>query len=253
MKKIILAGLAILTSILFAADPIRFIAPNPIKGSLETLKEAQIIELIGAVGPESLAFDINGEGPYTGVGDGRVLKWREGHGWSDFAFTSSNRTGCARPFAPEMEHVCGRPLGLRFHPKTGDLYIADAYLGLQVVGSNGGLATQILTEAENEPFKFTNDLDIDEVEDVIYFTDTSTRFQRRQFIASVLTDDDTGRLMKYDLVSQKVQVLLRGLKFANGVALSKDRSFVLSGRDDEWQNLKALGSWSKSWNFRNIC
>ncbi|KAK9128950.1 hypothetical protein Syun_017747 [Stephania yunnanensis] len=227
MKKIILAGLAILTSILFAADPIRFIAPKPIKGSLETLKEAQTIELIGAVGPESLAFDINGDGPYTGVGDGRVLKWREGHGWSDFAFTSSNRTGCVLPFAPEMEHVCGRPLGLRFHPKTGDLYIADAYLGLQVVGSNGGLATQILTEAENEPFKFTNDLDIDEVEDVIYFTDTSTRFQRRQFVASVLTGDDTGRLMKYDLVSQKVQVLLRGLKFANGVALSKDRSFVL--------------------------
>ncbi|BAF27563.1 Os11g0142300 [Oryza sativa Japonica Group] len=29
----------------------------------------------GAVGPESVAFDGDGEGPYTGVSDGRVLKW----------------------------------------------------------------------------------------------------------------------------------------------------------------------------------
>ncbi|CAL5333810.1 unnamed protein product [Camellia sinensis] len=61
--------------------------------------------------------------------------------------TSNNNTShtadswneCVQPFAPE-KHVCGRPLGLRFDKKTGDLYIADAYFGLQVVGPNGGLA-----------------------------------------------------------------------------------------------------------------
>ena len=78
-----------------------------------------------------------------------------------------------------MEHVCGRPLGLRFNQKTGDLYIADAYFGLQVVGPNGGLATQLVTEVEGQPLLFTNDVDIDEHEDVIYFTDSSTIFHRR--------------------------------------------------------------------------
>ena len=78
-----------------------------------------------------------------------------------------------------MEHVCGRPLGLRFDKKSGDLYIADAYLGLQVVGPTGGLATQVITEVEGRPMRFTNDLDISEDEDAIYFTDTSTIFQRR--------------------------------------------------------------------------
>lgn len=78
-----------------------------------------------------------------------------------------------------MEHVCGRPLGLRFDKKTGDLYIADAYFGLLVVGPAGGLATQLATEAEGEPFRFTNDMDIDEQDDTIYFTDSSTVFQRR--------------------------------------------------------------------------
>ena len=91
------------------------------------------------------------------------------------------RNECVRPFAPEMEHVCGRPLGLRFDKKTGNLYIADAYLGLQVVGPTGGLATPVVTELEGQPMRFTNDLDIDEQEDVIYFTDTSMVFQRRYF------------------------------------------------------------------------
>lgn len=39
--------------------------------------------------------------------------------------------------------------------------------------------------------------------------------------------DNTGKFMKYDISSKEVTVLLRGLSFANGVALSKDRSFVL--------------------------
>lgn len=90
-----------------------------------------------------------------------------------------SRKECVRPFAPDIEHICGRPLGIRFDKKTGDLYIADAYLGFQVVGPEGGLATQLVTEAAGQPLRFTNDLDIDEHKGVIYFTDSSTSFQRR--------------------------------------------------------------------------
>ena len=78
-----------------------------------------------------------------------------------------------------MEHICGRPLGLRFHQKTGDLYIADAYLGLHVVGPAGGLATPVVTQVEGQRLRFTNDLDIDDENDVIYFTDSSTEYYRR--------------------------------------------------------------------------
>ncbi|KAM7505303.1 hypothetical protein LguiB_004207 [Lonicera macranthoides] len=85
----------------------------------------------------------------------------------------------ARPFAVQMEHICGRPLGLQFDKKTREPYIADAYLELHVVGPAGGLATPLVTEIEGRPLLFTNNMDIDEDEDVIYFTDTSTKFQRR--------------------------------------------------------------------------
>lgn len=49
----------------------------------------------------------------------------------------------------------------------------------------------------------------------------------RQFLVSILSGDKTGRLLKYNISSKEVTVLLEGLSFANGVALSKDRSFVL--------------------------
>ena len=43
-------------------------------------------------GPESLIFDAEGRGPYTGVGDGRVLRYDGPElGWTTFAHTSTNR------------------------------------------------------------------------------------------------------------------------------------------------------------------
>ncbi|KAL2465943.1 Protein STRICTOSIDINE SYNTHASE-LIKE 10 [Abeliophyllum distichum] len=68
--------------------------PPTIPGSDDLLHLSERIQLSGAVGPESLAFDSNGEGPYTGVADGRILKWKSGddsNGWVEFAVTSSQR------------------------------------------------------------------------------------------------------------------------------------------------------------------
>lgn len=83
------------------------------------------------------------------------------------------------------EHICGRPLGLRFDKRTGEFYIADAYFGLMKVGPQGGLATSLVTEAEGVPLRFTNDLDIDD-EGNVYFTDSSTKYQRRYALVVVL-------------------------------------------------------------------
>ncbi|CAL2271829.1 unnamed protein product [Prunus armeniaca] len=233
LKLTLIAATLAVVSVVLALNPLYLLklfgnGVAPISGSHDLLHTAQLIQVPGALGPESLAFDPNGGGPYTGVADGRILKWDQNdRRWTDFAVTSSQRKECIRPFAPELEHVCGRPLGLKFDTKTGDLYIADAYLGLQVVGPAGGLASQVVREVEGQPLRFTNDMDIDEHKDVIYFTDSSTIFHRRQFMSSILNGDRTGRLIKYNKSNKEVTVLLRGLAFANGVALSKDHSFVL--------------------------
>lgn len=81
------------------------------------------------------------------------------------------------------EHICGRPLGLRFDKRTGELYIADAYMGLLKVGPEGGLAMPLVTEAEGVPLGFTNDLDIDD-DGTVYFTDSSINYQRRSCFSS---------------------------------------------------------------------
>ncbi|OIT39778.1 PREDICTED: protein STRICTOSIDINE SYNTHASE-LIKE 10-like [Nicotiana attenuata] len=223
--------------------------PAPIPASKDVLAKAELIQLKGAFGAESVAFDPNGEGPYTGVADGRILKWQpHSQTWIHFAVTSSQRENCSRPSAPEMEHVCGRPLGLRFDHKSGDLYIADAYFGLHVVGPTGGLATPLVQDFEGQPLLFTNDLDIDDHDHVIYFTDTSTIYQRRQFVAATASGDKTGRLMKYNKSTKEVTVVLGGLAFANGVALSKDRSFLLVA---ETSACRILRYWLKGPNVGN--
>jgi len=87
----------------------------------------------------------------------------------------------------KTEHICGRPLGLRFDKKTGELYIADAYLGLLKVGPEGGLATSLATETEGVPLRFTNDVDVDS-EGNVYFTESSSIYQRRYDSVVKLSD-----------------------------------------------------------------
>jgi sugar lactone lactonase YvrE len=62
--------------------------------------------------------------------------------------------------------------------QTGELYIADAYHGLCVVGPNGGEAKLIVREADGIPFSFTNDVVISS-DGVVYFSDSSIKYQRR--------------------------------------------------------------------------
>ncbi|KAL6878382.1 hypothetical protein ACP4OV_012552 [Aristida adscensionis] len=119
----------------------------------------------GVSGAESLAFDRRGQGPYAGVSDGRVLKWGGAAlGWTTFAHSTNYRkiplcTASAVP-SEDTESICGRPLGLQFFAKTGDLYIADAYLGLLKVGADGGEAEVLATQADGSPFHFVNGLDV---------------------------------------------------------------------------------------------
>ncbi|KAF2923281.1 hypothetical protein DAI22_07g178500 [Oryza sativa Japonica Group] len=184
------------------------------------------------VGPESVAFDKFGDGPYSGVSDGRILRWDGAdEGWTTYSHSPGYNV--AKCMAPKLhpaeltESKCGRPLGLRFHNTSGNLYIADAYKGLMRVGPRGGEATVLATEADGVPFKFTNGVDVNQVTGEVYFTDSSTRFQRSQHEMVTATGDSTGRLMKYDATTGYLDVLQSGMTYPNGLALSADRSHLV--------------------------
>ncbi|CAH2058557.1 unnamed protein product [Thlaspi arvense] len=191
--------------------------------------EFHLIPTTGALGPESFVFDFSGEGPYTGLSDGRIVKWLANESrWIDFAVTTPSREGCEGPHEHHRtEHVCGRPLGLVFEKSSGDLYIADAYMGLLKVGPEGGLANQMLTHQLEEPLTFTNGVDIDPRTGVVYFTDSSSVYQRRNYIGAMMSGDRTGRLMKYDPNTKQVTTLLSNLAFPNGVVLSQNGDYLL--------------------------
>ncbi|CAL5428377.1 unnamed protein product [Camellia sinensis] len=245
----ILAGLFLLLALYCGIDPFKHSAISDfpdfetykvempdwsdvpaMKDSENLLQKSEIKFLNQIQGPESMAFDPQGRGPYTGVADGRILFWN-GDKWIDFAYTSPNRSSLCDPKPSpssylKNEHICGRPLGLRFDKKTGDLYIADAYFGLMKVGPEGGLATSLTNEVEGMPLRFTNDLDIDD-EGNIYFTDSSTIYQRRNFMQLVFSAEDSGKVLKYNPNTKETAVLVRNLQFPNGVSLCKDGSFFV--------------------------
>ncbi|CAH9081694.1 unnamed protein product [Cuscuta epithymum] len=201
----------------------------------------ELILPTGVVGPESLAFDCSGEGPYAGVSDGRILRWNESNqNWIEFAVTTPNRDRafCDGTNDPSREPQCGRPLGLKFHPKTCELYIADAYFGLMKVGPNGGIATQLANSAQGIPFKFLNDLDIHYTNGVVFFTDSSTLYQRRDFSQIISNGDSTGRLLRFDPTTKQVNVLYSGLAFSNGIVLSGDNTYLLVVESTRNQILK---------------
>lgn len=186
-------------------------------------------------GPESLEFDIWGRGPYAGLADGRVVRWMgKDVGWETFALVTRNwsEKQCAKGKDSttgkqwKVEPHCGRPLGLRFDKQTGNLYIADAYYGLLVVGPEGGIASPLSTQVGGEPILFANDLDIHK-NGSIFFTDTSRRYNRVKHFFILLEGESTGRLLRYDPPTGTTHVVLDGLAFPNGVQLSKDQTFLL--------------------------
>ncbi|XP_031276814.1 protein STRICTOSIDINE SYNTHASE-LIKE 12-like [Pistacia vera] len=183
-----------------------------------------------AVGPESSAFDAAGAGPYTGVADGRILKYvNPSVGFVDYGVTSPNRSKalCVGYSIPALGPTCGRPLGLGFNNLTGDLYIADAYLGLLVLPKNQTIATQLATSANGVPFRSPDGLDVDPVTGDVYFTDASAVYRISQILLAIAKNDSTGRLLKYDIKTKQVTVLLKGLSGPAGTAVSPDGTFVL--------------------------
>ena len=232
MGRIKRAASLLLAVVLALLLPASFCAAEPIKTT--PTRWSFHLPLPDAVtGAESLAFDRRGQGPYAGVSDGRVLKWGgSALGWTTFAHGANYRkiplcTASAVP-SEQTESMCGRPLGLQFFAMTGDLYIADAYMGLMKVGPNGGEAQVLATQAaDGVPFHFVNGLDVDQATGDVYFTDSSTTYPRRFNTEIMMNADATGRLLKYDARTKQVTVLKADLPYPNGVAVSTDRTHVV--------------------------
>ncbi|OIW19689.1 hypothetical protein TanjilG_18499 [Lupinus angustifolius] len=204
-----------------------FLLCSPSSIAVTVLRRLQLPSPL--TGPDSLAFDRNGAGPYTGASDGRILKYFPNDGFKEYAYTSPTRNKTCDGLADfsALQATCGRPLGLSFNHQTGELYAADAYFGLVKIGPNGGTPTQLVGTVQGTPLKFAAALDIDPDTGIVYFTEASSNYQIRDYQTMIDKRDSSGSLFKYDPSTNHTTVLLRGLAVASGVAISRDGSFLL--------------------------
>lgn len=175
-------------------------APNTALAAAERLLENQV------EGPESPILDRQGR-VYAGLADGRIVRME--------------------PAGGRLENVAdtgGRPLALEFSG-AGDLIVCDAVRGLLSVDT-AGQVIELSKGAGGVPFRFTDDLDIAR-DGRIYFSDASSRWGHETYLYDLLEARPYGRLLRYDPASRETELLLGGLYFANGVALSPDEDYVL--------------------------
>lgn len=143
---------------------------------------------------------------YTGTEDGAI--------WSISPETGSTR---------RVADTGGRPLGLEILP-SGHLLVCDAERGLLRVHQARGTVEVLVDRVDGEPMRFCNNAAV-AADGTIWFTDSSLHFGVDQWKDDFVQDTATGRLVRRD-PDGTVSVVLDGLRFANGVALAADESFV---------------------------
>ena len=109
------------------------------------------------------------------------------------------------------------------------MIICDAYYGLLSLNLKNRSISTLITHEEGVdgiPFRFTNDVTIGEG-NVIYFTDSSWKWKRKDSRYAVLEATGRGRVVSFNATTKQRTTLLAGLLIPNGLEISKDFSFLL--------------------------
>ncbi|MCR1781495.1 SMP-30/gluconolactonase/LRE family protein [Nocardioides carbamazepini] len=122
-----------------------------------------------------------------------------------------------------VAHTGGRPLGIEFAP-DGRLLVCDARRGLLWVDPATEDVELITADVDGTPMVFCNNAALAE-DGTIWWSDSSTRFGIARWKDDFVQNTRTGRLLRRD-PDGTVTVVLDGLAFANGVALSAAGDFV---------------------------
>ena len=232
MKKVLLtSGALLLVLVLYLLlwpvpiDPVAWEAPvdrglvDPFEPNKQ-LQAATAIDLGEFEGPEDATLGADGA-VYATTLSGHVIRIR-------------NRS--AEVFAD----VRGRPLGIETDT-DGSLVIANAYTGLQRVGTDGSVTTLY---GGDDADVFANNLAIAD-DGKIYFTEASRKFGAREYrdtmdatVFDVMEHGGHGRVLRYDPVSGEAEVLLDNLAYANGIAISESDDFLVIVEMNEYRILK---------------
>lgn len=117
----------------------------------------------------------------------------------------------------------GRPLGIEID-LDGRLLVCDAHRGVLRVDTATGAVEPVLHAIAGTPMRFCNNAAIAS-DGTVWFSDSSTQYGIEKWKNDFVENTRTGRLMRM-APDGTVEVVLDGLAFANGVALSRNEDFV---------------------------
>ena len=181
-------------------------SPSPTK---QTEDPRFTVHPVPGPGAEDVVVGLHGrdEGAvFTGTADGSI--WRMAH--------DGRRLD-------RVAHTGGRPLGIELDPE-GKLLVCDAHRGVLRVDPGDGGVEPLVTTVDGRPMMFCNNAAIASSGEV-WFTDSSARYGIERWKDDFVQDTRTGRLLRLR-ADGEVEVVLEGLAFANGVALSRAEDFV---------------------------
>ncbi|MEV0901488.1 SMP-30/gluconolactonase/LRE family protein [Actinoplanes sp. NPDC049802] len=159
----------------------------------------------GGRGPEDVVFDADGR-VVCGIADGRIVRLDP---------VSGERTVLA--------DTGGRPLGL--HARAdGSVLVCDHDKGLLEVRADGSVTTLVDT-VDGVPLRFASNV-VESTDRTIYFTASTSRWSLDDHLGDLFEHSCTGRLLRRD-PDGTVTTLMSGLKFANGLVLAPDESYLL--------------------------
>ncbi|XP_030603300.1 adipocyte plasma membrane-associated protein isoform X2 [Archocentrus centrarchus] len=238
----ILLFLPLLVIILILESPIKpevFTLKEPpmMKGCWEPnlkLREAQRLFEDQIIGPESISNI--GDVLFSGTADGKIVKLV---GRRIHTVTRLGKLPCG---SREEEPTCGRPLGIRVGP-NGTLFVADAYLGLFEVNPTTGEATRLVTGGQvvaGRKLAFINDVAVTQDGKKVYFTDSSSRWQRRDYMHLIMEATPDGRVLEYNTETKELTVVMEDLRFPNGMDTFVDN---LPGFPDNIRPSSTGGYW----------
>ena len=122
-----------------------------------------------------------------------------------------------------IAHTGGRPLGIEVD-LDGRLLVCDAHRGVLRIDTASGAVEQVTDSVHGRRMVFCNNAAIAS-DGTVWFSDSSTRFGVEHWKDDFVQDTRTGRLLRL-ATDGRIDVVLEGLAFANGVALSRDEHYV---------------------------
>lgn len=188
----------------------------------DRLQVARGIRIDPYEGPEDATVGIDGR-IYATTASGHVIEIHNGR-------------------VREFSNPGGRPLGIETD-RDGTLVVANAFVGLQRIDREGRVTT-LLPQIDGEPLLDANNLAIG-TDGIVYFSVSSTKFSAIRYrgtyeasILDIMEHGGNGKLYAFDPATGDIRLLLDGLNYANGVAVSDDDRFVLVSETGHYRVLK---------------